>query len=83
MLERLVDVTRKKCIHHWVIETANGPTSKGVCGGCGAAKDFDNSIKMPEVNHISLEKNEEEEPTPSRTSWMQSWPSANMKDGLK
>ena len=82
MLERLANVTRKKCIHHWVIETANGPTSKGVCGECGATKDFHNSIGMPETNHISL-KDTDDEPSNAKSPWMLSWPSANIKDGLK
>ncbi len=28
--------------HHWIIESANGPTSRGVCKLCGAEKEFDN-----------------------------------------
>ncbi len=31
------------CQHHWVIETAIGPTSKGVCQRCGMEKEFENS----------------------------------------
>lgn len=30
------------CAHHWLIETARGKNSKGVCRLCGANKDFDN-----------------------------------------
>lgn len=30
-----------KC-HHWIIESANGPTSRGVCKLCGVEKEFDN-----------------------------------------
>jgi len=33
-----------KCIHHWIIETASGPFSKGACNLCGLSKIFDNSI---------------------------------------
>ena len=33
-----------KCIHHWMIETANGPFSKGACNLCGVSRIFDNSI---------------------------------------
>ncbi len=32
------------CRHHWIIETANGPTSRGVCLNCQESKLFNNSI---------------------------------------
>ncbi|HAA95603.1 MAG: hypothetical protein FI717_06235 [SAR202 cluster bacterium] len=32
------------CLHHWVIETANGPVSWGVCQNCHEGKEFQNSI---------------------------------------
>lgn len=32
----------KACKHHWIIETATGPTSTGVCKLCGAVKEFQN-----------------------------------------
>jgi len=34
---------KDKCRHHWVIEGARGPTSRGVCKLCGAEKEFHNS----------------------------------------
>ncbi|MFQ5875684.1 MAG: hypothetical protein ACE5JL_18050 [Dehalococcoidia bacterium] len=33
-----------ECRHYWIIETANGPTSEGVCKYCGAEKEFLNSL---------------------------------------
>ena len=36
--------SRSTCKHHWVIEPANGPTSKGVCKLCGEVKVFDNIL---------------------------------------
>jgi len=33
------------CQHHWVLETAAGPTSKGVCQRCGTEKEFKNTIE--------------------------------------
>ena len=36
------------CRHHWVIEAANGPLSRGVCRHCRTAKLFANSISDPE-----------------------------------
>jgi hypothetical protein len=32
------------CRHHWIIETANGPSSRGVCQNCQESKLFSNSI---------------------------------------
>ena len=34
-----------QCSHHWVIEGAGGPTSKGMCRLCGAEKDFKNYLE--------------------------------------
>jgi len=39
--------TRKEtapCAHHWLIESPDGPQSRGVCRRCGAVKDFYNAI---------------------------------------
>jgi hypothetical protein len=35
-------VARDKCRHYWIIESPNGPTSRGVCKLCGAEKEFQN-----------------------------------------
>ena len=32
------------CCHHWVIEPANGPISRGVCQRCYESREFNNSI---------------------------------------
>jgi hypothetical protein len=31
------------CRHYWVVDSPNGPTSRGVCKLCSAEKDFWNS----------------------------------------
>ncbi len=31
------------CPHHWIIETANGPSSKGVCRLCHEERQFENA----------------------------------------
>ena len=36
--------TKAVCIHHWIIETADGPTSLGFCQRCFETKEFKNSI---------------------------------------
>jgi len=33
------------CYHHWVIETADGPVSKGRCRLCDAEKEFRNYLQ--------------------------------------
>lgn len=35
--------TKARCCHYWIIETAKGPISKGVCKYCGEEKEFFNS----------------------------------------
>ncbi|MBM3939400.1 MAG: hypothetical protein FJ318_00625 [SAR202 cluster bacterium] len=34
------------CGHYWVIESPNGPTSKGHCKHCGTIREFKNSIQI-------------------------------------
>jgi len=47
---------RVECRHHWIIESANGPTSWGVCKYCGTEKQFTNSLPdSPKVCARSLE----------------------------
>lgn len=36
-------MTTATCIHHWRIETPNGPTSQGSCRRCGATRAFLNA----------------------------------------
>jgi hypothetical protein len=36
--------TQDKCIHHWIIDVANGSFSKGVCKLCHKTSNFKNSI---------------------------------------
>jgi len=33
------------CCHHWVIQTAEGPLSEGVCRLCHAKREFKNSVE--------------------------------------
>ena len=39
------------CRHYWVIATAEGPLSRGVCRYCHEVKDFHNSITEVEKEH--------------------------------
>ncbi|MBA7611276.1 hypothetical protein ES703_18496 [subsurface metagenome] len=34
--------SKGKCCHYWIVESPDGPTSRGVCKFCGAEKEFDN-----------------------------------------
>ena len=35
----------QSCCHHWVIQTADGPVSLGVCKNCFETREFKNSIE--------------------------------------
>jgi hypothetical protein len=35
--------TQSECRHHWVIDSAHGPTSRGFCRRCAATREFSNS----------------------------------------
>lgn len=47
--------TKKKpvtqpCVHHWLIENAQGPTAGGACVRCGATRTFNVSPVRVEWN---------------------------------
>ena len=53
MVSKVVNAVREKtekitardtCRHHWKIEEAKGPTSRGVCKLCGVGREFFNTI---------------------------------------
>ena len=35
--------TRRSCLHHWIVETPHGATSRGTCKRCGASRRFPNA----------------------------------------
>ena len=37
-------MTTTHCPHHWIIETPEGPVSKGKCRMCGEEREFSNSV---------------------------------------
>ena len=45
-----VEETDSQCRHHWLLEPAGGPTSKGVCRICGAQREFKNRLEGTEWN---------------------------------
>ena len=58
-----------QCNHFWMIEIANGPSSRGECKFCGETKEFFNSItnindpkrktnplKLPKISKVKLQK---------------------------
>lgn len=42
-LEEQQVVSPRGCRHHWIIETPNGATSRGLCKRCGTSKRFPNA----------------------------------------
>jgi len=60
---------KDECHHYWIIEIADGPTSRGVCKYCGESREFLNAfpafnpmkrqespLKLPEVPTIEIDK---------------------------
>jgi hypothetical protein len=61
---------KEPCRHFWVIESANGPMSRGKCKYCGVKKEFynafpefnplrkgNNPFNMPRMNEVKVENN--------------------------
>ena len=42
----VVEIELATCVHYWLIESPNGPTSIGTCKGCGEEREFRNSIQV-------------------------------------
>lgn len=45
----------EQCHHYWIIEVANGPTSRGECKYCGETREFLNAF--PEFNPLKRNGN--------------------------
>ncbi len=45
VVEGAEEEKRSLCRHYWVIDSAGGPTSKGVCRVCGAQRQFKNYLE--------------------------------------
>ena len=45
---------RKSCVHFWMIDEADGETSKGKCKYCGATKEFINNVFDSTVSFVEL-----------------------------
>ena len=61
-------MSSEDCVHHWVIETADGPRSSGKCQKCDLEKVFYNSIEEGFTNFalgIRRRKNGNREYEPS------------------
>ena len=43
-------VTTAGCVHHWLIENAQGPTAGGACKRCGETRTFNVSPVRVEWN---------------------------------
>jgi hypothetical protein len=39
--------SKAECVHYWVIESPQGPVSRGVCKYCGAVNEFRNYMPYP------------------------------------
>lgn len=50
------------CMHYWLIESPNGPTSIGTCTECGEEREFRNSIQ---VSSWESEGGENRQPIPA------------------
>ena len=43
------------CRHHWVIDTADGPMSRGVCKYCQQVRDFENFVEGDKWGYFHLD----------------------------
>lgn len=48
------DSGKRNCCHHWVIDVAVGPLSKGECRLCGAERLFRNHLRWAEIAPVRV-----------------------------
>lgn len=47
---------RLGCQHHWLIDSPNGPVSRGICRACGEEREFQNYVEAAPFGHLYLER---------------------------
>ncbi len=58
---------KHNCCHHWIIEVAIGPLSKGVCRLCGEEKLFRNQLRWAEIAPVRVMKGRRQEKDITKT----------------
>jgi hypothetical protein len=52
-----ISLLNSECVHYWLIESPEGPTSRGVCKFCGAEKEFNNKVpRLPFSTKLKFDK---------------------------
>ena len=57
--------TPNDCVHHWIVEPAGGPKSRGRCKYCGSQRSFSNSTETALEEVMKLE----DSPRPPMHRW--------------
>ena len=63
MLGRIManmEAPSKDCQHHWVIDAADGPVSRGVCKRCQAEREFENVVGGAKWGYFRLAKSDDD-----------------------
>jgi len=63
---------RKQCVHYWIIDPPDGPTSKGKCKHCGMVAEFYNNLqgRLNKAESSTAGDNNEETRVPDADSLM-------------
>jgi len=51
--------TQERCVHYWMIATADGPLSHGQCQHCGEEREFTNFVSEMEFSVGSASKSQQ------------------------
>jgi hypothetical protein len=58
---------KHNCCHHWIIEVAIGPLSKGVCKLCGEEQLFRNQLRWAEIAPVRVMRGRRQENDNTKT----------------
>jgi len=51
----------QECQHHWLIEAADGPVSRGICKLCQLVREFNNTVGVDKWGYFRLSKSDDDQ----------------------
>ena len=58
----MANMETQECQHHWLIEAADGPVSRGVCKLCQLVREFMNTVGVDKWGYFRLPKSDDDAP---------------------
>ena len=53
------NMATQECPHHWIIEAADGPVSRGICKLCKLVREFKNTVVVEKWGYFRLPESDD------------------------